>query len=171
MSHIGKSTMLLYWRCGKMVMILFCLLFLWLLPAGRCSDIIFGQGLRSCGYCEMIITTAHEWPLFFITLWLWAHFCVRAAETPHTHTGWEWGPHGPHWFNSIWQNPLGRAEGERKMEREREKERETWWKRGERDASGASSANHGYKVKAGAFGIPPKASHAREWSQGPLKRG
>lgn len=48
---------------------------------------------------------------------------------------------------------MGRAEGERKMEREGE----TWRMRGERDASGASSANHSYKVKAGAFGIPPQS--------------
>lgn len=41
---------------------------------------------------------------------------------------------------------------------------ETWRKKGERDASGASIANHDYKVKAGDFGIPPKASLAREWS-------
>lgn len=36
-----------------------------------------------------------------------------------------------------------------------EREGETWRMRGERDASGASSANHGYKVKAAAFGVPP----------------
>lgn len=50
--------------------------------------------------------------------------CKGSRDSAHTHTGWEWGPHGPYWFNSIWQNPLGRAEGERKMEREREGERE-----------------------------------------------
>ena len=53
--------------------------------------------------------------------------CKGSRDThthTHTHTGWEWGPHGPRWFNSIWQNPLGRAEGEKKMEREREREGE-----------------------------------------------
>lgn len=132
---------------------------------GRRGDIILSQGFRSCSFCKMLITTAHERPPFFITLVVSTFLCKGSRD--HAHTGWERGPHSPHWFNSIWQNPLGREEdGEREGERrEWEKEGETCWKRGEGDASGASSSIHGYKVKA--FGMLPPPFKEKIYTEKP----
>lgn len=59
---------------------------------------------------------------FFYNLGFVSTFlCKGSRHCTHIYAGWEWGPRGPLWFNSIWQNPLGRAEAERKMERAAER--------------------------------------------------
>ena len=83
--------------------------------------------------------------------------CKGSRDSTYTHTGLEWGPHGPHWFNSIWQNPLGRAEGERKMEREREGERERHGERGVRETlQGPLLPTIAIKWKQELLVYPPK---------------
>lgn len=90
-------------------------------------SLVTSSSVRASGVGLLLNDNYHgSWgaSIFYNLVVVSTFLCKGSRESTHTHTGWEWGPHGPHWFNSIWQNPLGRAEGERKMEREREKERD-----------------------------------------------
>ena len=98
---------------------------------------------------------------FFITLVVSTFLCKDSLDStqPQTHTHTQVGSGGrtAHADLILSDKTLWGVQRERGRwwEREREEERETCWKRGEGDASGASSANYSYKVKAGAFGMPP----------------